>query len=159
MSEIGRIAKEFNAVVVCDSTFATPVLCKVLRLSKKEKFHSSHSFVKQPLKTDGIDICVHSASKFLGGHSDVLAGVAICKDMRHFMQLRSRRMHTGCILGNLETFLLHRSLKTLTIRMKQSCKSAFKLATFLMKQKVKIAISLFLSVFSLCLISPKKGCR
>jgi len=97
--------------VIVDSTFATPVLQKPLEL--------------------GADMVMHSCTKFLSGQSDVLAGVLIAKDRAVADELQSQRTITGSNLGNLENFLLLRSLRTLFIRVKRQSETAVALASFL----------------------------
>lgn len=118
---LNRIAKATRATVVCDATFSTPVLCKPLVL--------------------GAHVVLHSASKFLGGHSDLLCGVLCTPDVRIFMRIMSERMHAGSVLGSLESFLLLRSLRTLTLRVKRQSKNAFLVAQFLQRHPMIDSIS------------------
>lgn len=103
--------------LVIDNTFATPVVC-------------------QPLKL-GADIVVYSATKYLCGHSDIMAGIVISDK-----ETMEKVSHTGCLYGPtmspFDSWLLTRSLRTLKLRMRQHCDNALKLAQYLEKhEKVK----------------------
>ena len=92
-----------------DSTVATPVLTQPLR--------------------HGADIVVHSATKYLNGHCDVLAGVTLCAEKDDFWKkICDIRLHTGAVLGSLEAWLLQRSLRTLFLRVHKSSESAMTIA-------------------------------
>jgi len=106
-----ELAHKVGAFVIVDSTFATPILQKPLAL--------------------GADIVLHSCSKFLSGLSDVLAGALIAKQKTVASILKSQRTVTGATLGNFENFLLLRSLRTLSLRVKRQSKTAVALASFL----------------------------
>jgi methionine-gamma-lyase len=98
--------------VVCDNTFATPYLTKPLDL--------------------GCDVVVHSATKYLNGHGDVIAGLAAGKsDFISEMRLFGIKDMTGSVLGPFEAFLIIRGLMTFEIRMERHCRSAMKVAEFL----------------------------
>src|SRR6056300_669251 len=101
-----------NAYLVVDSTAATPALTRPLAL--------------------GADLVVHSATKALNGHSDVLAGVTLTRecDARWETLARERAM-AGAILGPFEAWLLLRSLRTFAVRMRVMCQNAMTLAEFL----------------------------
>jgi methionine-gamma-lyase len=98
--------------VVCDNTFATPAL-------------------QLPLKL-GCDVVVHSATKYLNGHGDVIAGCA-CGKTEFMTQVRlfGLKDMTGAVLGPFEAFLILRGLKTLDVRMERHCANALKLADYL----------------------------
>jgi len=104
------LAHEAGAFVLVDSTFATPVLQRPLAL--------------------GADMVMHSCTKFLSGQSDVLAGVLIA-DPNVASVLKNQRTISGAILGNLENFLLLRSLRTLGIRVKKQSKTTRVIAKYL----------------------------
>jgi len=108
----GNRAAAAGAVLVVDSTFASPVLQK-------------------PFKYRGVDLVMHSCTKYLSGHDDVLSGVLITKDKKVAEQLNDTRTILGSVPGNLECFLLLRSLRTLTLRVEQQSKSASFIAAFL----------------------------
>lgn len=94
--------------VVVDNTFATPLLQKPLAL--------------------GADLVVHSATKFIGGHSDLLMGVAVAASSLQRDLLRAARSLYGATPGALETFLALRGVRTLPVRLRQACASAASLA-------------------------------
>jgi cystathionine gamma-synthase len=101
-------AREAGALVAVDNTFATPLL-------------------QQPIAL-GAHIAVHSATKFLGGHSDLLLGLAVADSPQLGERLRRRREVAGAVPGALETFLVLRGLRTLALRLGQGQRSAAKLA-------------------------------
>jgi cystathionine gamma-synthase len=101
-------ARERGALTVVDSTFATPLR-------------------QRPLEF-GADIVLHSATKFIGGHSDLLLGAAICADTTHADVLATYRHDHGAIPGALEAVLALRGLRTLPIRLDRAEASAAELA-------------------------------
>jgi cystathionine gamma-synthase len=104
-----NVAQETGARLAVDSTVATPVLTQPLR--------------------HGADIVVHSATKYLNGHCDVLAGVTLCAEKDDFWKkICDIRLHTGAVLGSLEAWLLQRSLRTLFLRVRKSSESAMTIA-------------------------------
>ncbi|XJZ29145.1 cystathionine beta-lyase [Bacillota bacterium Lsc_1132] len=107
---ISEIAKEIGALTFVDNTFLTPLLQKPLEL--------------------GADIVLHSATKFLSGHSDVIAGLAVVKDEDLAKRLGFLQNSFGAVLGVQDCWLVLRGLKTLHVRLDQSQKSAQKLADF-----------------------------
>ncbi|MGG5252756.1 cystathionine beta-lyase [Neobacillus sp. SM06] len=107
---ISKIAKEIGALTFVDNTFLTPLLQKPLEL--------------------GADIVLHSATKFLSGHSDVVAGLAVVKDEALAKRLGFLQNSFGAVLGVQDCWLVLRGLKTLHVRLEQSQKSAEKLAEF-----------------------------
>ena len=109
-----EIAHDFNPEikVICDNTFATPYLQKPLEL--------------------GADIVVHSATKYINGHGDILAGFIVSdQEMINKIRLVGIKDMTGASMAANEAFLVERGLKTLSIRMEKHCKSAQKVAEFL----------------------------
>lgn len=106
-----QIAKEHGLLSIIDNTFMTPYLQRPLEL--------------------GIDIVIHSATKFLGGHSDVVAGVVVVRDEELGKRLYFLQNACGGVLGPQDCFLLQRGLKTLKVRMDASCASAEKIASYL----------------------------
>jgi len=100
--------RDAGAMVAVDNTFATPLL-------------------QQPIAL-GAHIAVHSATKFLGGHSDLLLGIAVADSPHLAEQLRHRREVAGAVPGALETFLVLRGLRTLALRLDQGQRSAATLA-------------------------------
>ena len=111
---IAERAHQVNALVVVDATFGTPVLIQPLTL--------------------GADIVMHSSSKYLGGHSDLLGGVLVIKTRREYAMIRAVRMRLGNVMGSMETFLLLRSLRTLTLRVEKQSRSAWEIAQWLVQQ-------------------------
>lgn len=97
-----------GARVVVDNTFATPLLQRPLEL--------------------GADIVVHSATKYIAGHSDVLLGVAVARDPDLVAALRERRTRLGAVPGPLEAFLALRGLRTLPVRLERASATAAELA-------------------------------
>lgn len=111
---IAETVHEYNKdiKVICDNTFATPYLQKPLEL--------------------GADIVVHSATKYLNGHGDVIAGFVVGKaDFITQVKLFGIKDMTGSVLGPQEAFLILRGLKTLEVRMERHCENARKVAEFL----------------------------
>ncbi len=106
-----EIAHRHGALLGVDTTFATPVLTRPLEL--------------------GADIVMHSATKYIGGHSDVLGGVLIVKDRDLYDRLYFIQNATGAVMAPLESFLCSRGLKTLELRVREQCCSAARLAGFL----------------------------
>jgi cystathionine beta-lyase/cystathionine gamma-synthase len=98
-------------LVGVDNTFATPVLMRPLEL--------------------GVDIVMHSATKYFGGHSDCLAGVLATSSPELHKQLYFIQNATGAVLSPFDSFLLGRGLKTLDLRMRAQCASALRLAEVL----------------------------
>jgi cystathionine gamma-synthase len=108
LAALSEGARRRGAAVVVDSTFATPLLQRPLAL--------------------GADVVVHSATKFIGGHADLLLGVAICADPERAARLRDVRTDTGAVPGALETWLALRGLRTLAVRLERGQASAMELA-------------------------------
>ena len=98
------IARRRDALVVVDNTFATPVNQRPLEL--------------------GADVVVHSTTKYLGGHSDVVGGVAIAKDADLADGLRFVQNAVGAVPGPFDCFLVHRGLRTLVLRMEAHARAA-----------------------------------
>jgi cystathionine gamma-synthase len=101
-------AAAYPAPVVCDSTAATPVYLRPLE--------------------HGADFVLHSATKFLGGHHDVLLGAVVCKAREHYDRLLELRGRTGIVAAPDPAWLLRRSLKTLKVRMERHTANATELA-------------------------------
>lgn len=113
LKRVSEFAKENNLLCVCDNTFCSP-------------------FVQRPLDL-GFDIVVHSATKYLNGHSDVVGGMAICAEENTDLAERLAFLSNsvGSIMSPFDSFLVLRSLKTLSLRMQQHCESASEIANFL----------------------------
>jgi len=104
-------AHAVGALVVVDNTFATPYLQRPLEL--------------------GADIVVHSTTKYLGGHSDVIGGFAGTNDPTVAERLRFLQKSLGAVPGPFDAWLVLRGVKTLAVRMRQHCENAQQIATFL----------------------------
>ena len=113
LKEISNFAKKHNLISVCDNTFCSPYIQKPLDL--------------------GFDIVVHSATKYLNGHSDVIGGVVVTSIERDDLteKLTFLANAIGAVMGPFDSFLVLRSLKTLSVRMECHCKNAMKIAEFL----------------------------
>lgn len=118
LEAVAEIARRHGVISVCDNTFASP-RCQ------------------RPLDY-GIDIVMHSATKYLGGHSDLIAGIAVTSsDSQHeglADQLSYLSMSVGGVLGVMDSFTLLRSLKTLPLRMDRHCENAQAVAEWLEAQ-------------------------
>ncbi len=114
LSAVAAIARKHNLLSVCDNTFATP-------------------FVQRPLE-HGFDIVVHSATKYLNGHSDCVGGVAVVGDNASLKErLAYLQNAVGAISGPFDSFLVLRGIKTLALRMERHCANALSIAQFLEK--------------------------
>ncbi len=111
ISEVAHLAKNRELLVVVDNTFYTPVLQKPL--------------------TEGADIVIHSATKYLGGHNDVLAGVVIVNSGELAERIYTIQNSIGAVLAPFDCWLLLRGMKTLSLRMAQHEKNARQLSTYL----------------------------
>lgn len=111
IAAIAELCHRRNALLVVDNTFATPILQK-------------------PLER-GADIVVHSLTKFLNGHADVLGGAIVVKEESHYQLLRKTLNHFGGVLAPFEAFLVLRGIKTLALRMERHCENAQQIAEFL----------------------------
>lgn len=102
-------------------------------------------YLQRPLEL-GADIIIHSATKFIGGHSDVIAGFAVTNSKKITDEIYKIQNGFGAILSAQDCYLVSRGLKTLKIRMDESQKNAIKLAEWLEKQEivenVVVAVSL-----------------
>lgn len=108
---MSHLAKAANALLVVDNTFATPYLQRPLEL--------------------GADIVMHSATKYLGGHSDVILGLLTVKDKELADQLYFIQNSSGAICGPMDAFLVLRGIKTLHVRMQRHCENGRTIAHFL----------------------------
>jgi cystathionine gamma-lyase len=115
LEAVADIARRHGVICVCDNTFASP-------------------YCQRPLDF-GVDIVMHSATKYLGGHSDLIAGVAVTsRDSVHeglAEQLSYLSMSVGGVLGVMDSYTLLRSLKTLPLRMARHCENAQAVAEWL----------------------------
>ncbi|AXG70664.1 cystathionine gamma-lyase [Kordia sp. SMS9] len=108
--KVVKLAKKHNLITMIDNTFASPV--------------------NQLPATLGVDIMIHSATKYFGGHSDILAG-AVAASAAHINQIFQLAKNLGGSLSDFTVWMLERSMKTLGIRVKEQNKNALKLANFL----------------------------
>ncbi|WP_075981717.1 cystathionine beta-lyase [Bacillus massilinigeriensis] len=111
IKSISQMAKKHGAFTFVDNTFLTPALQKPLNL--------------------GADVVLHSATKFLSGHSDVVAGLAVVKDEELASRLGALQNAFGAVLGVQDCWLVLRGIKTLSVRLQQSSLGALKIANFL----------------------------
>jgi cystathionine gamma-lyase len=119
------VAHQHGALLAVDSTFATPVLTRPLEL--------------------GADVVMHSATKYLGGHSDMLGGALVVRDRTLFEKLYFVQNATGAVLGAFESFLCSRGLKTLELRVREQSRTAQCLAEWL-EQHSKVSRVLYPSL-------------
>lgn len=108
---VAALAKQHDAIVVLDNTFATPYLQRPLEL--------------------GCDIVMHSATKFINGHSDMVGGVVVTGDTALAEQLAYLQNSIGSVAGPFDSFLALRGVKTLDVRMQRHCESAMRIAEWL----------------------------
>lgn len=115
IAALTALAREKKAVSVVDNTFATPYLQRPLEL--------------------GADIVMHSCTKYLGGHSDVVMGAAITRDEKLHQQIAFNQNASGAVPGGLDCYLVHRGIKTLGVRVEKSCDNAEQVVSFLLEHK------------------------
>jgi cystathionine beta-lyase len=111
IAAISAIAKAHNCLLCVDNTFASPILQRPIEL--------------------GADIVVHSGTKYLGGHSDLIAGIAVAKTPEIAKELKFIQNASGGILGPFDCFLTIRGIETLPLRIERTSKSALEVAKFL----------------------------
>ncbi|MFZ4164573.1 cystathionine gamma-synthase [Brevundimonas sp. NPDC058933] len=111
IAALSKIAKAHKLILVVDNTFATP-------------------WSQQPLAL-GADVVMHSATKYLNGHSDIVAGVLVAKDAEMAAQLKFLQNSIGGVMGPFDAFLANRGLKTLGLRMKAHNENAMAVARWL----------------------------
>jgi cystathionine beta-lyase len=115
LDAVSALAKKKGLLTIIDNTFMSP-------------------YLQRPIE-QGFDIVVHSATKFIGGHSDVIAGLAVTKDAELGSRLKSIQIHFGAILGPQDSWLLLRGIKTLSARMDAQQSSAETVARWLKGRK------------------------
>jgi len=113
IESVTRIAKSKNILTVIDNTFATP-------------------FFQNPLNL-GVDIVVHSTTKYLNGHSDIIGGAVVTNDRGLYNRIQFIQNTTGSVPGPFDCFLVLRGIKTLAVRMERHAENAMKIAQFLEK--------------------------
>ena len=111
IESLGTLSKKENLIFVVDNTFATPYLQRPLDL--------------------GADIVMHSLTKYMGGHSDVLMGAVICRDKFLAERLYFIQNSCGAVPGPMDSFLVLRGIKTLHLRMQRHCENGKVIANFL----------------------------
>ena len=111
IEEMAKVAKKANAMLAVDNTFATPYLQNPLNL--------------------GADIVMHSATKYLGGHSDVVMGALVTSNDEIAKEMYRIQNSSGAVTAPMDSFLVLRGIKTLHIRMQRHCENGEKIARFL----------------------------
>ncbi|MGZ8355094.1 MAG: trans-sulfuration enzyme family protein, partial [Telluria sp.] len=118
LTAVAAICRERGIISVCDNTFASPI-------------------VQRPLEA-GFDIVVHSTTKYMNGHSDVIGGIAVVGGAAHQVawceQLGFLQNSVGAIQGPFDSFLVLRGIKTLALRLERSCANALALARWLERE-------------------------
>lgn len=115
LEKVAKIAKSKNILSIVDNTFMTP-------------------YLQNPLSF-GIDIVVHSATKYLGGHSDLVAGLVALNNDELAQKIGFLQNSIGGVLAPFDSFLLIRGIKTLGLRMQRHCENAMEIASFLNTHK------------------------
>lgn len=115
IANAAKVAHDQNALVVTDNTFMSP-------------------YLQQPLKL-GADIVVHSTTKYLGGHSDLIGGAVVLSDQGLYEKVRFAQNAAGAVPGPMDSWLVLRGIKTLALRMDRHCSNARQVAEFLAGHK------------------------
>ena len=115
IAKVVAVAKKHGLVVIVDNTFLSP-------------------YLQNPIDF-GVDVVIHSGTKYLGGHNDTLAGFVVCQEMEKLDQVRFLAKTTGAILAPFDSWLILRGIKTLAIRMEKAQENALKLAVYLSGKK------------------------
>ncbi len=111
LEALARIAKKHGLIAVADNTFATP-------------------YIQRPLEL-GFDLVVHSVTKYLNGHSDMIGGMVVARTEELAREMKFLQNSVGAVMGPFDAFLANRGVKTLGIRMKAHCANAARIATWL----------------------------
>ena len=106
-----EIAKEHGLILVVDNTFCTPYLQKPLDL--------------------GADVVLHSVTKFINGHADIVGGVIVTKEAALYKKIRHSMVYMGCNMDPHQAYMVHRGVKTLSVRIDRNQENAMKVAHFL----------------------------
>ena len=114
IQQVSALAHAHDCLVVVDNTFASP-------------------YLQQPLKL-GADVVLHSVTKFINGHADVVGGIIVAKEMDIYKRLRKAMVNSGCNMDPHQAFLVLRGLKTLGIRLERAQRSAMEIARWLERQ-------------------------
>ena len=116
IEKAAQIAKSCDAKLIVDSTVATPILTRPLEY--------------------GADIVMHSATKYLNGHGDIVAGALVCSKKDKFWEkIRQNRVQGGAIIGSFEAWLLQRGMRTLHLRVIRASETALKVAEYFSNHK------------------------
>jgi cystathionine gamma-synthase len=116
LEAVTALAHRARALVVCDNTFATPIC-------------------QRPFDF-GVDLVIHSGTKYLGGHSDVLSGLAVVREDRALLEhLQAWQRTAGAALAPFDCWLLRRSIATLALRLRTQCAGALQVAEFLARHR------------------------
>ncbi|MBT4585021.1 MAG: PLP-dependent transferase [Phycisphaerae bacterium] len=115
LEAIAKIAENRGILLACDNTFATPA-------------------IQLPL-SHGFDVVMHSGTKYIGGHSDVVCGVLVTAQQELAERIRFIQNSVGSVLGPFDSYLALRGIKTLGLRMRRHCESALRIATWLEQHK------------------------
>ncbi len=121
LAAIAKLAHSHNALMAVDNTFMSPAL-------------------QRPIEF-GADIVLHSLTKFLNGHADVVGGVVVVKDEAAYKHFRKILNQIGGVIDPFNSFLVHRGIKTLSLRMERHCESAQIVAEYLEKHPLVKSIS------------------
>jgi len=111
IAEVAKIAHAHGCLVVVDNTFASPYLQRPLDL--------------------GADVVLHSVTKFINGHADVVGGILVAKEIDVYQRLRRLMVNSGCNMDPHQAFLVSRGLKTLGVRIERAQRSAMEIARWL----------------------------
>jgi cystathionine beta-lyase/cystathionine gamma-synthase len=115
IAALTKLARDRGITSVVDNTFASPYLQRPLEL--------------------GADIVMHSCTKYLGGHSDVVMGAAITREQKLHEGIAFNQNASGAVPGGLDCYLVHRGIKTLGVRMEKACDNAEQIVSFLLEHK------------------------
>lgn len=115
IEEVSKLARKYDVLTIVDNTFMSP-------------------YLQRPLEF-GVDIVVHSATKYLGGHSNVVAGLLAVNDKELWEKLHFIQNSTGGVLGPFDSFILLQGIKTLGVRLDRHNKNAEKIAEYLSKSE------------------------
>ena len=113
---ISKVAKKHNIITVADNTFCSP-------------------YIQRPIEL-GFDIVVHSATKFLNGHSDMVGGIVVCSSEEQAEEIAYLQNSVGAVQGPFDAFFALRGLKTLSLRMERHCSNALEIAEFLSQNSI-----------------------
>ena len=113
---IAKVAKKHNIITVADNTFCSP-------------------YIQRPIE-HGFDIVVHSATKFLNGHSDMVGGIVVCSLEEQAEKIAYLQNSVGAVQGPFDAFFALRGLKTLSLRMERHCSNAMQIAEYLSEKSI-----------------------